>query len=72
MRTQRIKVHYFMKPSSAMAAQAQRGQAWPEGVWQGEFSPEEFLREVVDTLMGFMRDDLGTRELKTGETPPES
>jgi hypothetical protein len=70
-----IEVHYFIKPSSMAANMAAkqdaRGQAWPEVVWQGESSPEAFLREVVDTLMGFLRDDLGTRE-QNGETPPES
>jgi hypothetical protein len=71
MRTQRIEVHYFMKPTRN-AAQAQRGQAWPEVVWQSESSPEAFLREVVDTLMGFLRNDSETRVQKTGETPPES
>ena len=52
-------------------AQARPGQAWPEVVWQGESSPEAFLREVLDTLARFLRDDSGTRAQKTGETPSE-
>ena len=71
MRTQRAEVHYFMKPS-VNSKQGARDQAWPEVVWQSESSPDAFLRELVDTLAGFMRDDAGTRAAKTGETPPES
>jgi hypothetical protein len=71
MSAHRVAVHYFLKPSTGGAQHHARGPACTEGVWQSEFSPEAFLREVVDTLSGFMRDDLGTRAPKTGETPPE-
>jgi hypothetical protein len=70
MRTLPVEVHYFMKPSRK-TKQDERGQTWPEVVWQSESSPEVFLREVVDTLAGFLRDDAGTRAAKTGETPSE-
>lgn len=69
MSTHRVEVHYFVKPP-ANAKRAARG-AWPEVIWQSESSPEVFLREVVDTLSGFLRKDAESRAVKTGETLPD-
>ena len=43
----------------------------PRLIWQSESSPEVFLREVVETLTGFLRKDSESRTVKTGETLPE-
>jgi hypothetical protein len=47
-------------------------QGPPGDVWQRESVPEEFLREVVDALTGFLRADLEAGESKTRYVPPES
>lgn len=69
MSTQPAEVYYFAKPPAN--AQRPAPGAWPEVIWQSESSPEVFLREVVETLMGFLRRDSEALEVKTGETVPE-
>ncbi|WP_224366100.1 hypothetical protein [Hyalangium versicolor] len=41
------------------------------GVWMRASVPEEFLREVVDTLTEFMRGNPETEDAKRGYVPPE-
>lgn len=67
MSTHPVEVYYFPKPPAKRAAHG----AWPEVIWQSESSPEVFLREVVETLTGFLRKDSESRTVKTGETLPE-
>lgn len=69
MSTHPVEVYYFPKPP-ANAKRAAPG-AWPDVIWQSESSPEVFLREVVETLTGFLRKDSESRTVKTGETLPE-
>jgi hypothetical protein len=52
--------------------QAAHAEASRTDVWLGESAPEDFLREVVDTLEGFLRAAPAAPELKTGDSPAES
>ena len=70
MSTHPAEIHYFLKSSGARK-QAERSGAWPEVIWQSESSPEVFLREVMDTLTRFLRDEPVARAAKTGETVSE-
>ncbi len=47
-----------VEPHAAEAEQGLPIQGPPGDVWLRESVPEEFLREVVDTLTGFLRADL--------------
>lgn len=64
-----VEVYYFPKPPAN--AQRPAPGAWPEVIWQGESSPEVFLREVMETLMGFLHRDAEALAVKTGEAVPE-
>jgi hypothetical protein len=52
--------------------QGARAEAAPSESWLGESAPEDFLREVVDTLEGFLREASEAPEPKTGDTLAES
>jgi hypothetical protein len=66
-----IESQYLMLPLAGKVEPVERGRTAPHDVWLGETAPEEFLREVVDTLAGFLRDEARARELNPGEAPPE-
>jgi hypothetical protein len=69
--THPFEPQHLEAPLSTEEAQAVCGRVASSDVWLGESAPEDFLREVVDTLTGFMRDEREAWALKTGEAPPE-
>jgi hypothetical protein len=66
-----LESHFSGEPHAVEAAQEPGTQAPPGDVWLGESAPEEFLREVMDTLTGILRADLEAEESKTPYVLPD-
>ncbi len=59
-------------PHFEASVQVAGGEEPRSDVWLGPSVPEDFLREVVGTLEGFLRASREAPELKTGDSPSES